>query len=227
MNPRPLLLGHRGARGRKYRVPDNTVAAFDLALKHGCDGFEFDVRLTSDGCALLCHDRMFHRLRLSANPAARFKELAHLEEILARYSSRAFLDIELKVPGLESRLLSALRRHPPTCGYVVSSFSPEVLGSLRARARSVPLGIICKTRRQLSRWPLLPVEYVIAHKTLIAPRLAAQVRAAGKRLFVWTVNRRDAIDQMAGWGVDGIISDKPDIATAALGNPLTAKGRSS
>ncbi|MBO0910712.1 MAG: glycerophosphodiester phosphodiesterase [Acidobacteria bacterium] len=218
MNPRPLLLGHRGARGRKYGVPDNTVAAFDLALEHGCDGIEFDVRLTSDGCALLCHDRMFRSLRLSANPAARFKELPHLEEILARYSSRAFLDIELKVPGLESRLLTALRHDPPACGYVVSSFLPQVLVSLRAHMKSVPLGIICKTRRQLSRWPHLPVDYVIVHKTLIAPKLASEIRAAGKQLFVWTVNRRETIGRLAQWGVDGIISDKPDVVAAALRN---------
>jgi len=216
MNFRPLALGHRGARGRRYGVPDNTVAAFDLALEHGCDGIEFDVRLTADGCALLSHDRVFRNLRLATNPAARFKELPQLEEILVRYASRAFLDIELKVPGLESCLLKALRRHPPACGYVASSFLPEVLVALRAQNRSVPLGIICKTRRQLSRWPLLPVEYVIAHQTLIAPELAGQVRAAGKRLFAWTVNRRETIDRLAGWGVDGIISDKPDVVAGAL-----------
>jgi len=217
MKPRPLLLGHRGARGRRYGVPDNTVAAFDLALEQGCDGIEFDVRLTSDGCAVLCHDRKFGSLRLATNPAARFKELPHLEEILARYSSSAFLDIELKVPGLESRLLSALRRDPPACGYVVSSFLPEVLAGLRVTTKSVPLGIICKTRRQLSRWPDLPVEYVIAHRTLIGPRLADEIRARGKQLFVWTVNRRETIGQLTEWGVDGLISDKPDVLSAALG----------
>ena len=68
------------------------------------------------------------------------------------------------------------------------------------------------------RWPHLPVEYVIAHKTLIGPRRAAEIRAAGKRLFVWTVNRRETIGRLAQWGVDGIISDKPDVVTAALGN---------
>ncbi len=41
--PKPLLLGHRGA---KSYAPENTIEAFELALQHGCDGFEFDVRLT-------------------------------------------------------------------------------------------------------------------------------------------------------------------------------------
>ena len=52
---RPLLLGHRGARSLKT-IPENTLASFDRALADGCDGFEFDVRLTSDGAAVICHD---------------------------------------------------------------------------------------------------------------------------------------------------------------------------
>ena len=52
---RPLLLGHRGARGLKS-IPENTLAAFDRALADGCDGFEFDVRLTADGQAVVHHD---------------------------------------------------------------------------------------------------------------------------------------------------------------------------
>ena len=52
---RPLLLGHRGARALKS-IPENTLASFDQALADGCDGFEFDVRLTADGTPAICHD---------------------------------------------------------------------------------------------------------------------------------------------------------------------------
>jgi glycerophosphoryl diester phosphodiesterase len=55
---RPLLLGHRGARGIRS-IPENTIASFDRALADGCDGFEFDVRLTADGEAVICHDPVF------------------------------------------------------------------------------------------------------------------------------------------------------------------------
>ena len=57
-NPRPLLLGHRGARMVRT-IQENSVASFDRALADGCDGFEFDVRLTSDGEAVLWHDAGF------------------------------------------------------------------------------------------------------------------------------------------------------------------------
>ena len=44
------------AHVRLAAVPENTFASFDLALEHGCDGFEFDVRLTGCGRAVVCHD---------------------------------------------------------------------------------------------------------------------------------------------------------------------------
>lgn len=59
---RPLLLGHRGAS--KYAT-ENTFAAFDLALKHGCDGFEFDVRYTADGRTVLCHDPFLNAVEIA------------------------------------------------------------------------------------------------------------------------------------------------------------------
>lgn len=55
MATRPLLLGHRGVRVEKS-IPENSLASFDLALTQGCAGFEFDVRLTADREAVICHD---------------------------------------------------------------------------------------------------------------------------------------------------------------------------
>ena len=65
---RPLLLGHRGAS--KYAT-ENTLPAFDLALKHGCDGFEFDVRYTSDGRTVLCHDPFLNALEIAETSYAK------------------------------------------------------------------------------------------------------------------------------------------------------------
>src|SRR6478609_1478057 len=96
----PLLLGHRGLRSRSFRVRENTIAAFDLALQHGCDGFEFDVRLTADDRAVICHGAKFAGITIAQAACKRLRALPLLDDILARYASRAFLDIELKVPGI-------------------------------------------------------------------------------------------------------------------------------
>jgi glycerophosphoryl diester phosphodiesterase len=203
----PLLLGHRGARATRS-TPENTFASFDLAIEHGCDGFEFDVRLTRTGCAVVCHDPRVGRVAVSRAACRQLPDLPRLEAVLARYGQRVFLDIELKVKGLESVVLAALRKHPPARDYVVSSFLPDVLLELSVRSAQLPLGLICDTRSQLSRWDRLPVEYLIAHQSLVKSALVEQVHAAGRKLIVWTVNQPASMRRLAEWGADAIISDR-------------------
>src|ERR1700747_3115641 len=100
MSARPLLLGHRGARAVKS-IPENTFASFDRALADGCDGFEFDVRLTADGQAIVCHDPKVGALEVAQATAGQLAGLPRFGEVLERYQNTAFLDIELKVAGLE------------------------------------------------------------------------------------------------------------------------------
>ncbi|MBZ5574148.1 MAG: glycerophosphodiester phosphodiesterase [Acidobacteriia bacterium] len=216
MTDSPLLLGHRGARASR-RARENTPASFDLALEQGCDGFEFDVRLTACGRAVICHNASVKGVAVAKAGCAQLKSLPLLEEVLARYATRAFLDIELKVPSLESQLLVALREHPPERGYVVSSFLPEVVSQLRLRSASVPLGIICDQKKQLDHWRKLPVEYVIPHRSLITKRLVEEVHKAGKMLLAWTVNDKPSMLRLADWKVDGIISDQTERLAQAFG----------
>jgi len=215
MSHRPLLLGHRGARA-SASVAENTVASFDLALQHGCDGFEFDVRSTGSGRALICHDPEIQGVTVAQAQSHQLRELPVLQDILARYSKRAFLDIELKVPGLDSQLLLALREHPPERGYVVSSFLPEVLTDLRLRSGEITLGLICDRRKQLERWRELPVEYVIPHCSLITHDLVKELQAAEKTLIAWTVNDQPSMLRLAEWGVNGIISDDTELLVRAF-----------
>ncbi|MCU1269975.1 MAG: glycerophosphoryl diester phosphodiesterase [Acidobacteriaceae bacterium] len=212
----PLLLGHRGLRSRSFSVRENTLAAFDLALQHGCDGFEFDVRLTADDTAVICHGHRFASITIAKAIAARLRSLPLLEDVLERYASRAFLDIELKVPGIESQVLTAISHNPPERGYVVSSFLPDVLIDLRSRNQSVPLGIICETRKQLSIWRDLPIQYVIANERLITPELLRDAQNAGKAVFAWTINNKASMVRLANSGIDGIISDKTCLLVETL-----------
>ena len=209
MEIRPLLLGHRGARGATA-IPENTFASFDLALASGCDGFEFDVRLTADGQAVVCHDAKVYGNEIALSSAERLA-LPFLREVLTRYQSSAFLDIELKVGGVEAIAGDLLRQHPPACGYVVSSFLPDVLQTIHAVDATIPLGLICETRVQFSRWHELPVEYVIPHCTLVQRQLIDEIKAVGKKILVWTVNVPADMKGFSQWGVDGIISDDPKL----------------
>ena len=215
---RPLLLGHRGGRAVRS-IPENTLESFDRALADGCDGFEFDVRLTADGRAVICHDPRFGGLEIAAATASQVDQLTHLDDVLSRYQERAFLDIELKVSGLEKITLEWLRRYPPRRGFVVSSFLPEVLLAIRAEDADVPLGLICETRSELLRWKELPVGYVIPHYKLAAPSILTEIKEAGKRILVWTVNNPTEMMRLSELRVDGIISDETSLLCRVIGNP--------
>ncbi len=212
---RPLLLGHRGARAEKS-ISENTLASFDLALAQGCDGFEFDVRLAADGHAVVCHDATAHGLKIAESSAEKLA-LPQLVDVLVRYHSTAFLDIELKVSGLETIITDLLRRLPPLRGFVISSFLPEVLRAIHELDATIPLGLICETQTELSHWRRLPVEYVIPHRELVRKILIDEIKAARKKILVWTVNATVDMKRISKWGVDGIISDHPKRLVRALG----------
>jgi glycerophosphoryl diester phosphodiesterase len=212
----PLLLGHRGARA-STGVPENTFASFDLALDHGCDGFEFDVRRAACGCAVVCHDPKVGKIAIERAQAKRLPQLPHLDDVVRRYGQRAFLNIEIKVRDLESRVLTVLGEYPPAHGYVVSSFLPEVVMELEARSAAASIGIICETSAQLARWRDLPVDYVIPHQSLVTWVLVQDIQHAGLKILTWTVNDREAMVRLANWGVDGIISDETKLMVQVLG----------
>ena len=122
---RPLVLGHRGARAFRH-IPENTLMSFELCLEHGCDGFEFDVRLSGDGQAVICHDATSGGLRIE-NSTSKTLRLPTLKQVLEQFASLAFLDIELKVAGLERQALSDLGKHPPQRVTLFPPFFPWCL----------------------------------------------------------------------------------------------------
>jgi len=219
---RPLLLGHRGARAVRS-IPENTLESFDRALADGCDGFEFDVRLTEDEEAVVCHDAKVSGYEVSRTPAKQLSRLPRLRDVLQRYRD-SFLDIELKVKGLERITLDLFLRHKPRRGFVVSSFQPGALKSVHALDATVPLGLICESTTQLRLWGELPVQYVIPHHALVDGELIRKIKGAGKKILVWTVNARADMERFADLGVEGIISDDTELLCRTLSTRSRSDG---
>ncbi len=211
----PLLLGHRGIRVLRT-APENSFAAFDAALTQGCDGFEFDVRATADGSLVTIHDPKYRGVTVAKARRSRLANLPLLSEVLRKYGARGFLDIELKVEGMEREVLQLLRDYGPERGYVVSSFLPSVVLELRARRSGIPLGIICEKPLQLRRGFELPVDYMILAQSVVREDLVEKIHDAGRKLLVWTVNKPEIMRRLAAWEVDGIISDDPGLLARTL-----------
>lgn len=226
-----LLLGHRGAR--KY-APENTFEAFELALEHDCDGFEFDVRSTGDRRLAIWHDATLRGLRLARadykslcarlQPRWRLKKstggkavpIPCLEEVLATFGNRAYLNIEIKDLGIEKDVAAAIANCPPQQGYLASSFHVEVVHQLRAVNPELSIGWIVSDRRLLANWRTLKIDALVAHHSLVSAGLVEAVHGAGRKFFVWTVNRPKKMQQFADWAVDAIISDDTRLLSDTL-----------
>jgi glycerophosphoryl diester phosphodiesterase len=217
-----LLLGHRGAR---LYAPENTLAAFDLALSHGADGFEFDVRSTGSRQSIICHDPRINGLAVRKYS---FKQLRAsfenteecaptLEAVLDLYARSAFLNIEVKVRGMEQLVARAVKRVRPQRGYFISSFLPSVLRTLYAIDSSLVLGALAQTRWQLRRWRILPTSFVVPHYRLLSTPLVERLHAAGKTVITWTVNDPRQMLRASKMGVDGIISDDTKLLVETIG----------
>ena len=223
MEKRPLLLGHRGARATRG-VVENTLASFDMCMAHGCDGFEFDVRRSGDGAAVICHDPVWRAsgagrpgLEVAGATTAELEGIPQLGEVVERFAGSAYLDIELKVAGLEDTVVEVIRTHAPERGFVVSSFKPGALMRVRHVDAAIRLGLICDTRAQLAIWETLPVAVVIPHHKLVTRELVLALHGAGKQVLVWTVNEAAKMLEFANWGVDGLISDETELLVRTLG----------
>jgi glycerophosphoryl diester phosphodiesterase len=152
---------------------------------------------------------------IAETPAA-VLALPLLGDVLRTFGGRAFLDIELKVAGLEAEVIGFLREHSPHKGYVVSSFKPEVLTVLHGFDPTIHLGFICDRRDELNRWQALPVAWVIPQYELADQTLIEQLQVSGKKIMVWTLNRQDRMRRFAELRVDAIISDETEFAAQVL-----------
>lgn len=226
-------VGHKGA---DLIAPGNTHASFDAALAAGVDMIEFDVLPErGGGRLLLAHDYEDAELR----------EPDTLEEGLAHLSSDAFggveLDVDLKLPGYELRVLDALRSHGVLDRALISSQYRSSLAVIRAAEPSMRLGwSIPKLRRDpfSSRALSLPAIAVVhamrailpsraarairardcdalmVHWRLVTERLVRSVIDAGGELYVWTVDELPRLRALEALGVTGVITNDPRLFAA-------------
>ncbi len=219
---RPILLGHRGAR--KY-APENSTPAFSLALEHGCDGFEFDVRLTKDRCPILCHDPKLDGLEVARTTTEQLHQqmyrkghvLEKFEDVIKRFGRQAYLNVELKVPDAERCVVDILSKNVAKENCLISSFLPDVIKQLHDLKCEYPLGLICENQSQLAVVGSLPLNALMLERKLAHPNLIEVTHSLGRQVFVWTVNQASEMLKLTDMGVDGLISDDTALLAQTLG----------
>ncbi|HET8531126.1 MAG TPA: glycerophosphodiester phosphodiesterase family protein [Methylomirabilota bacterium] len=236
---RPLLIAHRGASAD---APESTIAAFELALEQGADGLELDVHLSADGHPVVIHDFTLERTTDGAGPvsALRVRELKRLDaggwrdrrfrgqriqtlqEVLERFRDRTRFWLELRggstlYPGLEERVVSTIEIYDVVDRVLVQSFDPTAIVEVRTLNREMRVGALV-ARAPLDRVLLVPgtVDAICPALAACSASLIGEVRQAGLDCHVWTVNEPAQVDRLVGWGVSGIITDRPGALRARL-----------
>jgi glycerophosphoryl diester phosphodiesterase len=226
----PRRVGHKGAA---HIEPGNTPASFEAALRHGVEMIELDVlseHADGSGRLLVAHDYQDMRRRTPLS----------FDQALAQLAGEAFADLELdvdvKIPGYELRVLAALREHGLVERSLVSTMYPQTLARLRAAEPSLRLGwSVPRVRRDyttdmLTAIPALAIltgyraalprrasaglragrfDAVMAHWRVVTRALVRAVREGGGELYVWTVDDAARIAKLTALGVDGIITNDP------------------
>ncbi|MCM3880938.1 MAG: glycerophosphodiester phosphodiesterase [Vicinamibacterales bacterium] len=230
---RPLVFAHRGGS----RIgPENTLAGFDRGLAAGADGLELDVHLSRDEVVVVNHDRLLDRTTNARGPLNERTavELATLDvptlrDVLARYPDRRIV-IELKEPtvALARSVVDEVRRADASGRVCLGSFSVSVLRAVRAYAPELATSA-GRMEVRIALWRswchLTPgrvpyqafqVPETSGSTRVVSPRFVKLAHKAGLVVHVWTVDDPDDIRRLLDWGVDGIISDRPDVASQVL-----------
>ncbi len=228
--PRPRRVGHKGAA---HIEVGNTLASFDAALAHDVDMIELDVlseRTDGSGRLLVGHD--YHDLA-ERSPLT-------FEEALEHLSGEAFagveLDVDIKLPGYELRVLDALRERGMIERTLISGMFPKGLARIRAAEPALRLGwSVPRVRRDyttdvITAIPALAIltgyratlpgraraalrqgrfDAIMAHWRVVTKALVRAVADAEGELYVWTVDDAKMIAKLTAMGVDGIITNDP------------------
>ncbi|HEX5036696.1 MAG TPA: glycerophosphodiester phosphodiesterase family protein [bacterium] len=232
-----MIIAHRGDT---HAGLENTMPAFESALKLGIDGIECDLQLSRDGRVVVFHDDDFSRLadregklghftfdELSKIRLAKDGRIPALEDLLELVRDRCLLNLEIKTKPrwhafgsgrLERAVVDALKKFGLGDSIVVSSFHPMPLFRMRRLAPHLKRGVLFESKYWLHRMaiPLTAPSSLHPPLKFATPSLIHSAHDAGRRVLVWTVNAEDDMKKLWESGVDGIITDEPRRLQAIL-----------
>ena len=233
--PTPIVFAHRGASAH---APENTLSAFELAVKQGAPAIEFDVKLSLDGQVMVIHDQSVDR---TTDGSGRVRDLslaalgkldagswfagqyAHekiptLDQVFELFGKKVFMNVELTnyaspFDRLVSKVVGLVEKHGLENYILFSSFFPHNLMKAAGLLPSVP-------RAQLileggaGRWQriwgrLIDVQAEHPFSADVTSRSVSDAHLRGRRVHVWTVNNIEDMRRLKNLGVDGIFTDDP------------------
>ncbi len=236
-----LVYAHRGASGY---APENTMAAFKMAVELVSSGIECDVQMTRDGRLVICHDETLDR---TTNGKGYIKDLNYdeireldsgswfdkkfrnervpqLSELLKLVKATGLLlNIEIKsgivqYPGIEEKVMSEVAAFGLEAKVIVSSFNHYSIKACKDINPSVKTGALYM-EGLFEPWNYMKsLGCECAHPFYMAlvPAISKELKARGHIINVFTVNDPKISSELVEMGVDGIITNYPDRILKAL-----------
>ncbi|HEX2923127.1 MAG TPA: glycerophosphodiester phosphodiesterase [Chloroflexota bacterium] len=237
---RPLVIAHRGASGE---APENSMAAFQLAIEQGADLIETDVHLTADGQLVAIHDHSLDRTTdghglVREHTLAQIKSLDSgawfapsfsgqkvltLDELLAWAANRIPVAIEIKngpiyYEGIEERVVETIRRHGMERSAMVISFDHAAVKRLKRLSGEVLGGVLfAGTPMRASNLAIeAEAEAILPNWASITPEMVADAHDRGLAVSTWVTDETAEMRWVLAHGVDAIATNRPGRLAALL-----------
>jgi len=218
-----LVIAHRGAC---YYEPENTLRSIGRALKLGAEMVEVDVRLSKDGEVVVIHDESVDRttngsgyvrdmsLKELKKLDAGFREsIPTLREVLGLVKGKATLAVELKEEAIEDKVVGLVEEEGFEAEVLVTSFLHDALRNVKGLNPEIKTGVIFRSR------PVNPVQLaldvnadcLLPHYKYVDQSMVEEAHRRNLAVYPWTVNSKEDAQRLVAVGVDGIVTDKPDL----------------
>jgi glycerophosphoryl diester phosphodiesterase len=230
------IIAHRGAAGAR---PENTMAAFALAIEDKATWVELDVQESADGEVIVMHDSDYMKIAGTDlkvweatidgladidigswfDPEFAAERTPLLRDVLElAMGSGSGVLIELKYYGhdemLEQRVAEVVEATGMTEQVRAMSLKYEAVRKMKALRPGWSVGLLATAT--VGDLPALEADFLAVNMATASVRLVRDARAAGKEVYVWTVNDPLSMSRMASLGVSGLITDEPALARQVL-----------
>jgi len=228
-----LISAHRGDSAE---APENSLPSVLNAIDKGLHSVELDVQLTRDGVAVLNHDSTLRRVtgenkRASELTFEQVRRLSlgrdqdelpipipSLEEVLTEANGRIKLLLDLKPYGvgepLTREVVRLVQEHGMEEEVFIQSFDSKTLRQIRELAPNIRIGQIMYFA--LGNLTALDVDFYTVEQIMVTKPFVDRAHAAGREVWVWTVNGRDNLKEVLKYNVDSIITDDPVLAQSMV-----------
>lgn len=239
-----LRVAHRGASGPGL-APENTLAAFEMAIQLGTDAIECDVHGTADGAVVVMHDATVDRTTNGKGAIAKMtleaikrldagswkdsryvgERVPTLREMLTHIATRVISLIEIKAPQIVDAVVSDIISTQSAGHAVVFSFNEKAVREVRVLEPTIATAFLISGQSPkdeagiaelVKRVIDLGAQAIAPNYAMVTESLIRAFHAAGLKVWVWTVNEPPLMKKFYQMSVDAIITDRIDLLNETL-----------